>query len=332
MGYLTRGNTQMKFQQSMVLATGVNKFPNAWKFGNGWHNLILTVVCVLTNSTGSGAVTDGLYRLIKGISLRLSDGRQPVINVPGIFFKEHHTYAFGVAPQFDTFATTGAPTTYRANIVIPFTTPKTFAMRGQDTTLMTDKLNNMDLQVVVGDLTGLGDLLSSKGDATVSVSMEVTVEQTAKAWNGPRPAQSVEFKAINSTALASSQQTLIDKSDTTAIRRLWLESVNSGTTVPGSGTESDAPISRVTLRTTNDQEYDSILWNTLQAQNQMNYGVAKQTGLGVVDFTTERGLYAAYPAGLPLFQVEYSTGTLSTSFVHCVMENLIVPGLSAASN
>lgn len=322
---IARGNSEMiSVEQDRVLNNSAsNPIANIFSFGQGWHELCLRFKAVVTTGSEANAVTDGLARYIKGITVKNSRGQILYNSIPGLFFVYDHLYQTKVAQPLDTI-TTGSHTWY-GQFTIRFN--DRLMARPQDTALDTTGYNNFLVQIDTGSIS---DFFGTIGTATVVVTVSTSIAATSGPW--PKNVSVMGLPYVYMAGPLDPSSSLIQKIDRQAdilVKRIWLFAQNSAIVgTPFTGTFADTTFSKVKLDLLNTLPVNNIYWNELQAQNVKQYGVAASTGVAVIDFCKDRSLSSAlYMGDKQRADLIMTVGALSTSQLSIVIDAVQSPKL-----
>lgn len=162
-------------QGAALTNSAVNRFSNIFPLdGTGWTKLILTFNATVDWTDAAVVDRRGIFRYIKGISLKTSRGETIVDNVCGQALFIAKAIMSGAFPVYDVIRQ--ADGTYRAVIEIYFAMP--FLNRPEDTIFDSGRYSNLELSITTGSVL---DLLNDATGESVSMTVDITVERTLSA-------------------------------------------------------------------------------------------------------------------------------------------------------
>jgi hypothetical protein len=155
------------------LANGIVRvFTNIFPLDRtGWYRLRL----ILSGVIGAGVTpyADGLYRWVKGITIRTSRGEVLINQVPGMALYWKNALLNHSAPVHDILLAAGG--TVQAILDIDFTFP--FLNRAEDTIFDSGRYSNIELQIATGTVADF----APAGAATAAVTMGIEIHSTLSA-------------------------------------------------------------------------------------------------------------------------------------------------------
>ena len=155
------------------LANGVVRvFTNIFPLdGCGWTRIRL----ILTGVIGAGVTpyADGMYRWVKGITVRTSRGEVLFNQVPGMAFYFKNMLLNHSAPYHDYVIAAGS--TVQAILDLDFTFP--FLNRPEDTLFDSGRYSNLELQIATGTVADF----APAGAATAVVTIGIEIHSTLSA-------------------------------------------------------------------------------------------------------------------------------------------------------
>lgn len=155
------------------LANGIVRvFTNIFPLdGTGWTRIRL----LFTGVIGAGVTpyADGLYRWIKGITLKTSRGEVIYNQVPGMALYFKNWLLNGSAPHHDKLIAAGA--TIQAVVDLDFVFP--FLHRKEDTIFDSGRYSNLELQIATGTVADF----APAGAATAAVTLSIEIQSTLSA-------------------------------------------------------------------------------------------------------------------------------------------------------
>ena len=159
---------------------GITVYSNIFPLdGMGWTKIRLILHGIATGAGGAAdPYTDGLYRWIKGVTVRTSRGEVLVNNVPGMALYRLNSYLNHSAPYHDPLPVHGAGLVeaFCAVLDIPFCFP--FLKRPEDTIFASGRYSNLELQISTGVV---GDLYTTPGNTALAVTVDMEIESTLSA-------------------------------------------------------------------------------------------------------------------------------------------------------
>ena len=155
--------------------SAVNRFTTQLQpDGCGWMKLILNFHATLAWTDAAVVDRRGLYRWIKGITLRTSRGETIYDNVCGLALYICNSVFNHVAPVHDVIL--GADGTYDG--VIELYTWMPFLNRGEDTILDTSRYSSLELSITTGSVL---DFVNDATGESIAVTLDIEVEKTLSA-------------------------------------------------------------------------------------------------------------------------------------------------------
>ena len=139
--------------------------------GCGWTKLILNFHATLDWTNAAVVDRRGLYRYLKGITLRTSRGETIVDNVCGQALYIVNSLFAHVAPVHEVIL--GADATYDAVLEIYLWAP--FLNRGEDVILDTGRYSQLELSITTGSVL---DFVNDADGESVAVTLDIEAEKT----------------------------------------------------------------------------------------------------------------------------------------------------------
>lgn len=153
--------------------------------GYGIFRFNLRLNFAVTIGNGAGAISEGLLKAVKGITLKAGTF-YPLNGVTGRALYKWAAYLAGSPPRMDTLA--AATATYSVDLPILFADPR--LDDPTDTVLDSSMFNSMELQIELGSV---DDLFTAPGTATVAVTVDLESIES----DGPLPAIAKPIAIIN---------------------------------------------------------------------------------------------------------------------------------------
>src|SRR5712691_3277753 len=167
-----RGDVEtINFISAAALAVGGNTpFSREFRLGHGWWTMWLHFQVVVTIGTGTGALADGLLRLVRKIFFKTDRG-ELICNEGARAMFYIAAYRMGTRPQTSTLA--AASGTY--DFFIPLLFGDEDLIRPEDTILDTSRYKSLDLEITLGTV---ADLFSTPGTSSITASLDIDIERT----------------------------------------------------------------------------------------------------------------------------------------------------------
>jgi len=316
-------NKQAIWKHNVYNNVAINKgsitvLRDAWPLSDGWYMMMLTLKIVLTNTTGTTAISEGFVNLLKDIMLKT--------DYDGIIFKGNGRQLIrraqkliGTLPFFDTTTVTAG--TYYVHLPIHFANPT--AQRPEDTILNTARYKNIELHITAGNV---ADIMSSVGDSAITLTMDISIQKT----QGPIDASNAPIflpylMGLPPVNPASQQYIDIEKNLDMALLDLMLYTTNSATAgVPTSGTPASNVLKNVTLYDNFNMPFRNIPFDQLCKDNKHQFSLENAiTGVAIMDFAPNDSNFSGYTTGdKSVLQVQWENDTLSTSQVTAFIDGL----------
>ena len=154
--------------------------------GTGWERIRIHLHGVLAAVVTPFA--DGLYRFLKGITLRTSRGEVLYDSVPGMAVYRLNQFFYHSDPHHDRAVAAGA--TIDAILDLPLGFP--FLNRPEDTYLDTSNYSNVELQLQTGSL----DVFAPAAPATCPVTFGISIIRTLSALGGDKKSKPVNHPYV----------------------------------------------------------------------------------------------------------------------------------------
>lgn len=291
---------------------------DAWPLAEGWYALIMTFKFVLTNTTGTTAISEGLLNILKDIMLKT--------DYDGIIFKGNGRQLVrraqiqaGTLPYFDTTSVTAG--TYYVQVPFFFANPR--SQRPEDTILNTARYKNIELHVTAGDVS---DLMSSVGDSVVTITADISLIRTALPLDTSNAPIYLPYVMGLPPVDPNVQQYIdIEKNLDMAVRNFLIFTTNSATGgIPCSGTPASNVLKNLTVYDNFNTPFRNIPINQLIYENKQQYQLETAlTGVVCVDFMPNDSNFSAYVTGnKAVLQLQWTNDTLSTSQVTAMIDGV----------
>ncbi len=158
-----------------LVNSAVNRYTTIFPLdGTGWTKIILNFHASITWTNANVVDRRGLYRYIKGITLKTSRGEILYDNVPGQALYIANSIAQRTAPVHDVIL--GATAVYDG--VIELILAPNYLNRMEDLILDTGRYSQLELSVTTGSVL---DFLDDAVGEAVTVTMDVEIERTLAA-------------------------------------------------------------------------------------------------------------------------------------------------------
>lgn len=167
--------------------------------GCGWERIRIHLSGVL--AAVATPFADGLYRFLKGITLRTSRGDTIFDNVPGMAMYRINELFYHRPPHHDRMLAAGG--TFTAILDLPLGMP--FLSRPEDLFLDTSRYSNLELQLNTGGLA----VFAPAAPATCPVTFGISIVRTLSAINPDnkgKPVNAPYIKVYNNIATGTALQ------------------------------------------------------------------------------------------------------------------------------
>jgi len=316
---LSRGNTELVnvFTGKALNNGALNSINEGFPLGEAWLRLILRLNIVLTNTTGTTAISEGELNLLKALTLRTSLGEILYNAVPGRPLYRLDEIKSGTPAVKDAISATAG--TFRVQYNLWHVDP--LLIRPEDFLLNSIRYNRIQLDLLMGTV---ADLLTVVGDSAITVTADLYIERIRGIL--PKEVGPVEYSEISipSPVNPASQQYIdIERSNDLAIKRLMIFAQNSATSgTPFTGTPADTIIDKIGFDTDRGELFNKVFWRMLNSQCKLDYKLASpQTGITVIDFCKDGSKMSAVSGGgFARFRIFWDNGTLSTSQISVALE------------
>lgn len=292
-----RGSTELiEVFRGRTLAVGAptsfqgQDFP----YGEAWYRLLLRINLALVVGTGTGALSEALYRIVNAIQFQ-TDRSEIICNaIPARPLIKLATIKAGTPPDADTFAAASA--TYSFEIPIWFADP--LMMKPEDTILDTRRYNSVVLRVTMGTV---ADLLSTPGTASYTATLDCYVDRSkGRLPDEAKPLLYPEYGfrgPVDPTAVLSID---LERAADLSYKRI-LSFYGVGTTQAGkafSGDPSGVGFNDLTLDDGATPPILNQLFDQVQRQNRGDYSLeTKLTGWSIEDFVRDGSVQSALFSG-----------------------------------
>jgi hypothetical protein len=292
--FVGRGYTErVNFINGQALNVGgATAFSKEFKMGAGWYEMWLHFAFAFTVGTGTTALSDATWRIVRKIMLKTDRG-ELVCNEGARALAYIATYRSGQIPQRTTFA--AANGTYHVFLPLYFWDPS--MTRPQDTVLDTARYESVDLEVQLGTVS---DLLGTVGTSSVTCTLDVDVERSyGKLPDKAKPHYFISYDHRPPQDPSVNPNIEMEKSPDMSIKRLYLWTADTGLAgVPWSGNANDTyPVK------TNIQDQDRFiekdrLHSFVQAFNKEDGALETQmAGVEVYDWVRDGSITSALATG-----------------------------------
>ena len=164
--------------------------------GCGWERIRISLTGVL--AAVATPFADGLYRFLKGITLKTSRGEYIYDNVPGMAVYRLNQMFYHADPDHDRMLAAGG--TFTAVLDLPLGMP--FLNRPEDTFLDTSRYSNVELQLQTGGLAVFAPAAPATCPVTFGLSIVRTLSALGKDGKS-KPVNHPYFKAYQNIATAT---------------------------------------------------------------------------------------------------------------------------------
>lgn len=312
-----RGNTvtETVVQGKALNMNGQTIIREDFRLGEGWYLLLLELVLTTTNTTGTGAISEGELNILKSINFRTDKDDMIYNNLNGRSLYRLAHILQGVAPAKDAIAATAG--TYKVLLPMLFANPQ--LMREEDTILNTARYKNCELIINMG---GIADLLTSVGDGAVTASINISVVRTqALLEEDELPVARPYFATTPQINPATLQYIDLEKSPDLALLGLLAFAANSVTSgLNFSGTPANTVITDIQLEDSYGFPVRKQPFSLGQAASKQEFGIESMpAGWYPIWLAKDRSILSAYPTGdKSKEQINWTNVTLSTSGINAV--------------
>lgn len=154
--------------------SAVNTFQNIFPLDGSGFTKMRLIFSATTSAGAADPFTDGLYKYVKGVTLRTSRGEVIYNNVPGKALYQFNKILNHCHPFHEPIL--AAAGTFRAVIDLPFIYP--FLSRPEDTIFDSGRYGNLELQIVTG---APADFFTTPAANTVAVTLTLEIHSTLSA-------------------------------------------------------------------------------------------------------------------------------------------------------
>jgi len=289
-----RGDVEtINFISAAALAVGGNTpFSREFRLGHGWWTMWLHFQVVVTIGTGTGALADGLLRLVRKIFFKTDRG-ELICNEGARAMFYIAAYRMGTRPQTSTLA--AASGTY--DFFIPILFADMDMIRPEDTIFDSSRYKSLDLEIQLGTV---ADLFSTPGTSSIVVTLDIDVERTYGALHPEaKPHWFISFDHRAPQDPSVNPNVELEKSADLSFKRLYLWMGDTGIAgQPWTGNANDTyPVK------TNIQDQERFIQKdrkhlVVQAQNKTDAFLETQlAGIEIYDFVKDRSHTAALSSG-----------------------------------
>jgi len=316
---LSRGNTELVnvFTGKPLNNGALNSLNEGFPLGEAWLRLILRLNIVLTNTTGTDAISEGELNLLKALTLKTSMGEIIYNAVPGRPLYRIDEYKTGTPGVKDAISATAG--TFRVQYNLWLIDP--LLVRPEDFLLNTIRYNRIQLDLLIGTV---ADLLTTVGDSVITVTADLYAERIRGVLD-PKvsPVEYSEIYVPSPVNPASQTYCDIERSQDLAIKRMIIFAQNSATLgSPFTGTPADTIIDKIGFDTDRGELLNKVFWRMLNSQCKLDYRLASsQTGIVVIDFCRDGSKMSSVSGGgFARFRIFWDNATLSTSQISVAVE------------
>jgi len=278
-------------QGETLNVSGTTTLGRHFPLAQGWHKLMIAFNVAVTIGTGTGAIADGLQRLVKRVLLRTDRG-EIICNACGRFLAIVENAKTGTTPYNDTLAAASA--TYTQYLTIFFSDPR--LLRPVDTILDTARYNNLSLEITLGTV---ADLFTSVGTSSIAVTTDIVVNRTREVLPPEaRPLFYVSYENAQPTPAANAFID-IDRAPDLAIKRLYIAATTDGTAgEQWSGTFVNTIQNRCSVKDSSSYYIQDRLDEGVRADNKTHYAFETiKTGIQIHSFTSDDSVNSALYTG-----------------------------------
>lgn len=287
-----------------VLAKGI-ALPNSGTYtfrdifplgGEIWDRIRIVLKSSITVGTGTGPIVLGTYRWLKNVFLRTSRN-EVLCNAPGTALYWLNYWFNYAAPVHTEIA--AATAVYPAVLDIPFSYP--FLKRREDTMVLTDRYNSMELQLSTG---AIADFLGTVGTATVAVTADVLAIRDKAGNEKDGYGEPIALPFINAypqQAVATKDNYDLESSLDLALFG-WYEYVCTSPAAPFVGTGADN-LDDIDFKDNVTTYLDRATVQHFQTERELLFGYNKYltnsafTGIYPHLFVKDGSVKSAYPTG-----------------------------------
>jgi len=316
----SRGNTELVnvFTGKALNVGALNVLNEGFPLGEAWKRLILRLNVVLTNTTGTTAISEGELNLLKALTLKTSMGEIIYNAVPGRPIYRLDEIKTGTPAVKDAITATAG--TFRTQFNLWLVDP--LLVRPEDFLLNSIRYNRIQLELNIGTV---ADLLTVVGDSAITVTADLYIERIRGVLPpkvGPKEYTEISIPAPVNPA----SQTYIDieRANDLAIKRMLIYAQNSATAgSPFSGTPADTILDKIGFDTDRGELFNKVFWRMLNSQNKLDYRlVTAQVGIVLIDFCRDGSKMSSVSGGgFSRFRLFWDNGTLSTSQISVAVES-----------
>lgn len=289
---------------------------DAFPLGEVYYTMNLNFKIVLTNTTGTSAISLGELKLIKDITLK-ADYDDVIVKACGKALYYRAAKQLKTLPYKDAITTTAG--TFYVSIPIHFANRR--LRRPEDTALNTARYRSMELTVTLGTI---ADLLGSVGDGAITVTLDVDIEKSMFAADRGNAPKVVPY-IYGMPPINPANQTYLDieKNPDLAIFDVMMQVGNSATAGEAwACTPADTTIATVNFEDNVTFPYRSQPWQAMKNYTKEEIEAETAlTGIILFNFVRDHSLLSSYDTGdKAKCQVNWTNGTLSTSQVNLLLD------------
>jgi len=308
---MPRGNTEQKelFRGRALTVGGTTRFSQELPMGEGWYKMTLKFIHTITTGTATGPLTQGLLRIVRGITLRSDRGELFVNNAPGRMLYQLDTIKTGAAATLPAVAN-GA----QSNILnLWFYDP--LCQMPEDYLIDTSRYSAMTLEINYGTV---ADLYGTVGTATVTTTLDCNIERhRGRLPDKIRPVFQLEYGVRVPVSPSVLTEILLERAANLVYKRVLLfgSSANAVAGVPWSGDADDTLVSEFTVDHDQGRPFETYIHTTFNALNKQEYALETAiAGLDVIDFIRDGSFQSALFSGnKSRLSVRWVNGTVGSS-------------------
>lgn len=308
---MARGNTEIKelFRARALTVGGTTRFSQELPMGEGWYKMTLQFIHNIATGTATGALAQGLLRIIRGITLRSDRGELFINNAPGRMLYQIDAIKTGTPATLPAVAN-GAQTHI---LTVWFFDP--LMQMPEDYLIDTSRYSAMTLEINYGTV---ADLYGTVGTATVTATVTMTIERhRGRLPDKIRPVFQLEYGVRVPVNPSSFTEIALERAANLAYKRKYLfaSSANAVAGVPWSGDADDTLISEFTVDHDQGRPFETMLHTIENVLNKQEYSLETAiAGLDVIDFCRDGSFQSALFSGnKSRLSVRWVNGTVGSS-------------------
>lgn len=305
------------FTGRALVLNNVNSFSRDFPKDGFWAKLLLRFKFVLTNTTGTGALSEGELQIVKKITFRTDKGEYPVLNCPARFlYRVDEKKSSTPAVKDAASATAG---TFYIDIPIYFIDP--LSRKPLETIFDSTRYDSVQLDI---DMGGVANWLGTVGDSAITATLDCYYEPV-DTIPAVRPTKYLQFGTTTPVDPSSSTVALLEKKTAIDYKRLYVFTTNSASTgVTHSGAANSSVISQLDLETNEGYLYKTVLSDMINRRNKQDFRLeTRTTGEYTIDLVKDGDSNRAIKAlRYSKLQINWTNDTLSTSQVSVGYEAL----------